>query len=69
MWRFLASRRFLSSSITTPATVNPLPSPSIMDGSETSGIRKTGSVLLIVINGLAEEGSCRERLTEQEVGL
>ena len=68
MCRFLASRRFLSSSITTPATVNPLPCPSIMDGSGASGIRKTGSVLLIVINGYAEGGSCRERLTEQEDG-
>ena len=69
MCRFLASRRFLSSSITSPATVNPLPCPSIMDGSGSSGIRKTGSVLLIVINGYAEGGSCRERLTEQEGGL
>ena len=32
-------------------------------------IRKTGSVLLIIINGYAGEGSCQERLTEQEGGL
>ena len=53
MCRFLASRRFLISSIMTPATVNPLPSPSIMDGQSFRN-QETGSVLLIVINGCAE---------------
>ena len=39
-----------------------------MDGSMITGFRKTGSGLLIVMNGYAEGRSCREPSTEPEGG-